>query len=142
MDTDVVTHSVEETLQLGEQLAGELHPGDIVCLEGELGAGKTHFVKGLARGYGINPSEVSSPTFTLIHEYHGTMPLFHFDCYRMESEREALEIGAEEYFYDEGVSVIEWPSRIEGLLPEHVIWVTIESIGPSDRRIRIRNSEK
>ncbi len=126
MEKEFISNSPDETIAFGVDFAQELKDGDIVCLEGELGAGKTHFVKGLAEGLGIDREEVRSPTFTLIHEYTGSISLYHFDCYRMESPREAVEIGAEEYFYGEGVSVIEWPERIESIIPPEAIWISIE----------------
>ena len=119
---------------MANRFAERLKPGDVVCLEGPLGAGKTQFVKGLAAHLGIDPTEVLSPTFTLIHEYRGTIPLFHFDCYRMESPNEALEIGAEEYFYGEGVSVIEWPDVIASLIPADAYWIRIESVERNMRK--------
>lgn len=125
MNNEFVTHSPEETVEEGRKFAARLDPGDIVCLEGELGAGKTHFVKGMAAGLAIDPDSVQSPTYTLIHEYEGELPFYHFDCYRMESPREAVEIGAEEYFYGEGVCVIEWPERIAPLIPPEALWISI-----------------
>lgn len=128
------TESEEETLALAEKLVKDWKQGDIICLSGELGTGKTHFVKGMARGLGIDPTEVQSPTFTLINEYYGQFPLYHFDCYRLEHEREFLEIGAEEYLYDGGgISVIEWPSRVQNLLPEEAIWINLTSEGNNER---------
>lgn len=137
MNKEFTTDTPEETIALGEKFAGELSPGDIVCLEGDLGAGKTHFVKGMARALGIDPDRVSSPTFTLINEYSGEQMLYHFDCYRMESPREALEIGAEEYFYGEGITVIEWPERIESLIPPGAIWITITAPDKNKRKFVI-----
>lgn len=127
------TESEKETLALAEKLVEDWQHGDIICLSGELGTGKTHFVKGMARGLGIDPAEVQSPTFALINEYYGQLPLYHFDCYRLEHEREFLEIGAEEYLYGEGISVIEWPSRIQNLLPDEVIWINLLSEGNNKR---------
>ncbi|MDX1639935.1 MAG: tRNA (adenosine(37)-N6)-threonylcarbamoyltransferase complex ATPase subunit type 1 TsaE [Balneolaceae bacterium] len=131
---EVITDSETETRHLGRSFAGQLEPGDVVCLKGPLGAGKTQFVKGLASYYGIDPTEVLSPTFTLIHEYEGSLPVYHFDCYRMEDPVEALEIGAEEYFYGEGVSIIEWPEHILPFIPEHARWIEIKSLGPKKRK--------
>ncbi|MGM0546723.1 MAG: tRNA (adenosine(37)-N6)-threonylcarbamoyltransferase complex ATPase subunit type 1 TsaE [Bacteroidota bacterium] len=136
-----MTTSESETIARGREFVSDLKAGDIVCLTGDLGAGKTHFVKGMAQGLGINQNEVSSPTFTLINEYYGKMPLYHFDCYRMESPQEAMEIGAEEYFYGNGVSVIEWPERIESLLPHEVIWISIEAPDRNTRKFVIRKRE-
>ena len=138
MQNEFSSESIEQTVALGEEFAAELGAGAVVCLKGELGAGKTHFVKGMAKGLGIDPNKVGSPTFTLINEYSGTMSLYHFDCYRMESLHEALEIGAEEYFYGDGISVIEWPERIERLLPPEAIWISIEIPDRKSRKFVIR----
>jgi len=129
--------SVKETIQLGRNFAEKLTIGDIVCLEGDLGAGKTHFVKGVASYFGIDQEKVNSPTFTLINEYSGGVPLYHFDCYRLNSIQEALEIGVEEYLYGAGVSIIEWPSKIQELIPEEAIQIEIKHKGNSERSILI-----
>lgn len=141
METEFTSTSPEQTIALGQRFASELKPGDVVCLYGELGAGKTHFVKGMAEGLGIDQDEVHSPTFTLIHEYVGDQPLYHFDCYRMESPQEALEIGVEEYFYGDGVCVIEWPERIEPLIPPEAIRISIEAPDKNTRKFVIRKRE-
>ncbi len=133
------SHSVDDTIRLGNDFARSLNRGDIVLLEGDLGAGKTHFVKGVASYFGIDKSKVSSPTFTLIHEYEGDFPVFHFDCYRFKSEQEAVEIGIEEYLYGDGVSLIEWPSKIKSLLPKEVIKIQIKHSGEKERQIFISN---
>ena len=138
MEEEFTSESVEETKDIAAKFARTLKPGDVVCLKGDLGAGKTHFVKGMAGAFGIEESEVQSPTFTLINEYMGSLPLYHFDCYRMESVREALEIGAEEYFYGEGVSVIEWPERIQEIIPPEAVWITITSPAPEKRKFVIQ----
>lgn len=137
MNNEFTSDNPDETIALGAKFARGCKPGDIICLEGELGAGKTHFVKGMAEGLGIDHSEVRSPTFTLIHEYAGEIPLYHFDCYRMDSPREALEIGAEEYFYGAGVSVIEWPERITSLIPPEAVWISIEAPDKKSRKFVI-----
>lgn len=131
------SNSVKETIEFGRKFAEELKAGDVVCLEGDLGAGKTHFVKGIASGFGIDQEKVNSPTFTLINEYYGEIPIFHFDCYRLKTIQEALEIGIEEYLYGEGVSVIEWPSKIKELIPEYAIQIEIKHEGTSERSILI-----
>lgn len=137
MDTEFTSKSPDETIALGKKFAQDIKVGDVVCLKGELGAGKTHFVKGMAEAFGIDQDEVQSPTFTLINEYASSVPLYHFDCYRMESPREALEIGAEEYFYGEGVCVIEWPERIASVIPPEAIWITIDSPDKKTRKFVI-----
>lgn len=131
----VESSSERDTVEIARKFAETVKPGAVICLEGDLGAGKTHFVKGFVQAFGINPNEVTSPTFTIINEYHGTMPVYHFDCYRLEDPREALEIGAEEYFYGDGVSIIEWPSRIAAILPENVQTIEFEITGTSTRCI-------
>ncbi len=131
------TTSVLETIEAGKKLAEQLQAGSIVRLEGDLGAGKTHFVKGVASFFGISEQEVSSPTFTLIHEYEGKIPVYHFDCYRLKSEQEALEIGIEEYLFGDGVTLIEWPSKIDGLIPEDSVSVEIKHSGETKRTILI-----
>lgn len=132
-----VSRSEKETMDVAVSVGKNSEAGDIICLKGDLGAGKTHFVKGFVRAFGIEPGSVTSPTFSLIHEYTGRLPVYHFDFYRIENPKEALEIGAEEYFYGEGVSIIEWPERIESLLPEHVIWIHITSTNSTTRNIDI-----
>lgn len=134
---DVVTSSVEETQLIAEKWVLQyLHKGSVLCLVGDLGAGKTHFVKGIAKAFGINPNEVSSPTFTLIQEYDsGKMPLYHFDCYRLKSYTEAMEIGAEEYLNGVGFCCVEWPERIEALIPEDSIWIEISHLNGNRRKI-------
>lgn len=143
MTSEVITisKSVEETIGAGYEFGKQLKPGDVVCLTGDLGAGKTHFVKGVASYFGIKPEKVSSPTYTLIHEYTGELPVYHFDCYRLKSEEEAIEIGAEEYFYGEGVCLIEWPEKIGSLIPEEAIWIQISHL-PDQKRELIFHPKK
>jgi tRNA threonylcarbamoyladenosine biosynthesis protein TsaE len=131
----MTSSSVKETIRLGREFAETLEPGDVVCLNGDLGAGKTHFVKGVASFFGVKEEQVSSPTFTLINEYKGTTPIYHFDCYRLKSEQEALEIGAEEYFYGDGISIVEWPEKIGNLIPSEAVWLTIRHTDKNRREI-------
>jgi tRNA threonylcarbamoyladenosine biosynthesis protein TsaE len=131
------SRSVEDTYRIARSVAETCVAGDVICLSGDLGAGKTHFVKGFAEAFGVNRNSVSSPTFSLIHEYSGSLPIYHFDCYRLENIEEALEIGAEEYLYGTGVCLIEWPDRIEPLIPEDAIFVEIKTITPEEREIAI-----
>lgn len=137
-EDEFISETVDQTKKFAADFARSLNPGDVVCLKGDLGAGKTHFVKGMVAAFDIDESEVQSPTFTLINEYRGTLPVYHFDCYRMESVREALEIGAEEYFYGEGVSVIEWPERIREIIPAEAVWITISTLAPTKRKFVIQ----
>jgi tRNA threonylcarbamoyladenosine biosynthesis protein TsaE len=117
-----ISHSTDETLAIGRNFGTALRRGDVLALCGDLGAGKTHFVKGLAAALGADAA-VTSPTFTLIHEYlGGRLPLYHFDFYRLEDEDEALKIGLDEYLDGDGVCVIEWADKFPGLLPSHTQW--------------------
>ncbi|MCC5933947.1 MAG: tRNA (adenosine(37)-N6)-threonylcarbamoyltransferase complex ATPase subunit type 1 TsaE [Candidatus Cyclonatronum sp.] len=131
------TASPQETLALGAEMAKNMASGDVICLFGDLGAGKTHFVKGVASAFGIPEKEVDSPTFVLIQEYEGTLPLYHFDAYRIASLEEARRLGMEEYFYGDGICLIEWPERIAGLLPEQRTEVHFSHTGPSSRRVEV-----
>ena len=131
-----MTRSAAETEALGEQLAREVRRGDVLCLYGELGAGKTCLVAGLARGLQAGPF-VSSPTFTLIHEYSGPCPLYHFDLYRLQHAGELEDIGYEEYFYGNGVTVVEWAEKAAELLPARRWDIRIEIKGGDERRVRV-----
>ena len=113
MSEEILTNSEHETEAAGARLAGSLRAGDVVLLYGDLGAGKTAFTRGLARGLGIDPADVSSPTFTLIQEYHGRLTLYHVDLYRLD-EREVDDLGLEELVLGDGVVVIEWAERWRG----------------------------
>jgi len=113
----VISHSPEETWELAKRLAPMLSRGDVINLCGDLGAGKTVFAKGLADGLGID-EPVTSPTFTIVKEYQGNPPFYHFDVYRLSSPDELEELGADEYFYGDGVTVIEWGDKVEELLPD------------------------
>lgn len=117
-----ITSSPEETEDLAARLAGILDAGSVVACFGKLGSGKTVFIRGLCRGLGVT-DPVTSPTFTLIHQYRGRLPVFHFDFYRIHDDREALELGLDEFFYGEGVCVIEWADRVVRLLPEERVEV-------------------
>jgi tRNA threonylcarbamoyladenosine biosynthesis protein TsaE len=131
------TESPEETMQLAEKLAEIVQPGDVITLEGDLGAGKTSFTKGFAKGLGVK-RVVNSPTFTIIKEYKGRIPLYHMDVYRMEDEME--DLGLEEYFYGEGVSVIEWPSMIPNQLPEDRLAISLFHLGETSREITVQTT--
>lgn len=113
---------MEATQRFAAQLAELLAPGDVLALEGDLGAGKTTFTQGLARGLGI-AEQVNSPTFTIVKEYHGRLPLYHIDVYRVADDPESLDLDA--YLFGDGVCVVEWASLIESLLPEQRLTVTL-----------------
>jgi tRNA threonylcarbamoyladenosine biosynthesis protein TsaE len=129
-ETGVRVDSPEAMIALGREVAAGLHAGSVLALQGGLGAGKTHFTKGIAEGLaeGLNCSlEVTSPTFTLVHEYQGgRLPLYHFDFYRMASEDEVLRIGWDEYLDEDGIVVVEWPDKFPSLIPAEVTWLSFE----------------
>ncbi len=128
------TKSAGETIRVGKEIGRRLLPGDVVALVGELGTGKTQFIKGLAAGAGIETSAcISSPSFTLIHEHPGKTPFYHIDLYRLENEQEAGELGLEEYFQGRGITAIEWADKIPSLLPEEFLLI---SIAYSDKNVR------
>ena len=129
------TASPGDTLALGRRLAAHLAPGDVVALYGDLGAGKTHLVKGLAAGLGLDPDDVASPTFVLVHEYPTEPPLYHFDAYRAERPADFTRIGFEEYAAGDGICVVEWPERIEPLLPPGTRRLRLTPQGGDRRRI-------
>ena len=132
----VETRNEEDTTRLGAALGAELQPGDVVLLYGQLGAGKTAFVRGLAEGIGAAPDDVSSPTFTLVQEYAGARAtLFHVDLYRLEP-KEVQDLGLEELVSGDGIVAIEWAERWEGR-PDDVVQVWIEDAGEDKRSIRV-----
>nr|WP_320415660.1 tRNA (adenosine(37)-N6)-threonylcarbamoyltransferase complex ATPase subunit type 1 TsaE [Candidatus Contubernalis alkalaceticus] len=126
---ELTAASTQETREVGKKLGMLLATGDIVALFGDLGTGKTVFTQGLAQGLGVH-NYVTSPTFVLINEYPGRLPLYHFDVYRLEDPEEILELGYEEYFYGEGVSVIEWAEKIVDYLPHEYLGITLEKTEP------------
>ena len=129
----ITSHSAEETFAAGREEAARVRAGDVIALVGELGAGKTQWVKGLAAGLG-SEATVTSPTFTLIHEYPGgRLPLYHVDCYRLEGAEELLGIGLDDYLDGGGVLVIEWADKFPELMPGRTRWVRF-GIGEGDER--------
>lgn len=136
-ETEIISESVEETLCIGRALGGLLEPGDVVALIGTLGAGKTCLTRGVAQGAGANPDFVTSPTFVLINEYQGTIPLYHFDAYRLDGPDDMYALGSDEYFAGNGACLVEWADRVAGCLPDEHLRVIIEIIGRSSRRIRL-----
>lgn len=122
------------TEELAQELARKLEPGDVIGLDGDLGTGKTVFVKGLARGLGI-AANIKSPTFNLVRSYEGRLPLFHFDIYRIDDTAELLEIGFSEYFEKGGAVVVEWAEKAEELMPDNTFWISIRRTGDDTRRI-------
>lgn len=138
----IETFGYEETFELGKVIGEHVKAGMILCLDGDLGVGKTVFTQGFAKGLGITES-VNSPTFTIVQEYDcGRMPLYHFDVYRISDIEEMEEIGYEDYFYGNGVTLVEWAVLIEEIIPEQAIQITIEKDlekGFDYRKITIKN---
>jgi tRNA threonylcarbamoyladenosine biosynthesis protein TsaE len=131
-----ISNSAEETAALGRERATRLRAGDVVALAGDLGTGKTQFVKGLVAGLG-SAAAVTSPTFTFLHEYTaGRLPVYHFDFYRLENCEAALRLGLDDYFFGEGVSVIEWADRFRDLIPDNAYWISFEMKSETARIIR------
>ena len=128
------THSAAETEALGEALAARLKGGDVVAYRGGLGMGKTAFTRGLARGLGYE-GRVTSPTFTIVNEYMGRLPLFHFDMYRLEDSEELFDIGWEDYLDRGGVCAVEWSENVSDALPQDTIYVEIRRDAEQDSRV-------
>ncbi len=136
---ETITQSVAETEALAARLAQTLRGGECIALHGDLGAGKTQFVRGLVRGVGANPGQVSSPTFVLLHVYNGgRLTIYHLDAYRVAGPEDFESIGFSELLEQGGVVVVEWAKRVEALLPPGSISVHIESTGESERKITVR----
>lgn len=131
------SYSAEETRQLGQKLAEELRPGDVILLEGDLGAGKSELARGIAAGLGVTET-VTSPSFTILNVYQsGRIPLYHFDWYRLESPEELYELGMEEYLGGDGIALVEWPGRCAEALPADFLLIEILPIGAESRSFRI-----
>jgi len=136
----IFTESEAETTMEGEKLGRTLKPGAVVALYGGLGAGKTAFTRGLAKGIGIRMN-VSSPTFTIVNEYPGETPLFHFDLYRLDDEDELFDIGWDDYLKRGGICVVEWSEKAPGVLETGVTAVRIDNLGGDKRSLRITHAE-
>lgn len=131
----IISNSAEETLEAGRRLAERLVPGSVLALSGDLGAGKTHFAKGVVEALGADPSGVTSPTFTLVHEYRGgRLPVFHFDFYRLDAASELLQIGWDDFLNEDGVLLVEWADRFPEVFPEGSIRVRF-TIGEGNQRV-------
>jgi tRNA threonylcarbamoyladenosine biosynthesis protein TsaE len=144
-----ISQSEAETVRLGEEFGAKfIRDGVVVCVHGELGAGKTHFIKGIAGSLGIDERELTSPTYSLANEFEiesragstDLRTLYHLDCYRFEKPEELLELGVEDYLYPHhAATIIEWPERIAGLIPEGAIHVKINVISETERSIQVRS---
>jgi tRNA threonylcarbamoyladenosine biosynthesis protein TsaE len=130
--------STSQTIRIGKSIGSRLRAGDVVALVGELGAGKTQFIKGLAVGAGVGkPTYVSSPSFTLINEYPGKVPFYHIDLFRLESQKEAEGLGLEDYLHGGGITAIEWADKIPSLLPGEMLSIHIVYTGQNTRSIEM-----
>lgn len=130
-----LVNNVDETIAFGERIGENLKSGDIICLIGELGTGKTHLVKGIAKGLLIKDN-ITSPTFTIVNEYEGRLKLYHFDVYRVNDPVEIEAIGFDEYIFSDAVSIIEWANYIEELIPVEHITIEINKIPELNQNIR------
>ncbi|MGZ3612453.1 MAG: tRNA (adenosine(37)-N6)-threonylcarbamoyltransferase complex ATPase subunit type 1 TsaE [Thermodesulfobacteriota bacterium] len=134
----IPSKSTSQTIRLGKSIGSRLRAGDVVALSGELGVGKTHFIKGLATGAGVGKSTyVSSPSFTLINEYPGEVPFYHIDLFRLENQKEAEGLGLEDYFQGRGITAIEWADKIPRLLPKEMLSIHIVYTGKNTRSIKM-----
>ena len=131
----VITSSPEQTWRIGEMLGARLGAGDMICLYGDLGAGKTSFSYGVALGLGVQEQYISSPTFTFVNEYKGRVPLYHIDLYRLKDPEELESIGFEEYIDSDGVTVVEWAERAESDLPTECLSVYLSYVDENSREI-------
>jgi tRNA threonylcarbamoyladenosine biosynthesis protein TsaE len=134
---EILSRSPTQTRRFGARLAKGLKRKDVVALTGPIGAGKTTFVQGLAQGLKVPPSTVNSPSFVLMKEYEGKIPLYHADLFRLEHLPEAFSVGLEEYYEGKGVTVVEWANRIPGILPAEFLEVQFQVIDPKTRKITI-----
>jgi len=132
-DWQFTSTSEAQTEELARALADALEPGTVVALVGNLGAGKTRLVRAVCEALGVDSHEVASPTFVLVHEYEGRLPVYHFDTYRLREPSDFLKLGADEYMSSDGVCLIEWADRVEELLPADHLWIKIVATGATAR---------
>ena len=132
----VITRSEDETVALGERVGRLLHAGDFIALSGELGSGKTRFVRGVAAGLSVDPAtRITSPTYSLLHIHPGRLPLYHFDLYRLAGDVDVAELGFPEFFYGDGVSLVEWADRLQEEMPGECLTITFSHVGADGRRL-------
>jgi tRNA threonylcarbamoyladenosine biosynthesis protein TsaE len=134
---ELISGSTQKTLVIGKLISRKLKKGDIVCLFGDLGSGKTVLTKGISLGLGVDKDKVTSPTFVILRQHEGKFPIYHFDLYRLNSPEDILGLGYEEYFFDEGISVIEWADKLGKLLPKEFLRIRLMVIGENKRLIKI-----
>ncbi len=132
------TNNADETIALGNKIGKFLQPGDIIAYTGTLAAGKTTLTKGIAQALDVD-EEVTSPTFTIISEYEGKMPLYHIDAYRLSSADDFFNLGIDEMLYGKGITVIEWTENVASEIPDSAIWISIEITSSESRKIIIKN---
>ena len=143
-ELDIVSHSVEQTQRLGTRLGGLLLPGDVICLSGDMGAGKTMFASGIGKGWGAK-TPLTSPTYNLIHEHRrdkDNQRLFHLDCYRLDSIQDAESTGLDDVLDGRGPVILEWPEHIEMILPEKRLWIELRILEPTRRNFMFNASGK
>ncbi len=133
----LISESEDQTMACAQRFAAQLKPGDIVLLQGDLGAGKTTFVKGLAKAFQVAANKVCSPTFVLMNHYQGKLPIYHFDLYRLEKPAEVDTLDFDDYFYGQGISVIEWPQRLGAHRPARYYLVEFKHLGEHKRGLCI-----
>jgi tRNA threonylcarbamoyladenosine biosynthesis protein TsaE len=136
-----ISNSPAETQAIGRQLASDVNAGSVLALKGELGSGKTLFTQGLVAGF-ESDATVTSPTFTIVHEYQsGRLPIYHFDFFRLDNRESAVRLGLEDYFFGDGVSVIEWADRFPELIPEQARWISFEIKSECQRIVTVSPSQ-
>jgi len=137
----IISHSEQETLGLAKKIVGFFRPGDVIILSGPLGSGKTVFARGLAIALGIDENKVNSPSFTIVNEYQATVPLYHFDLYRLGDASELNEIGWYEYLNRDGLVVVEWGEKAEEYLPAQYYQIQFRRLNESEREILIEHKD-
>jgi tRNA threonylcarbamoyladenosine biosynthesis protein TsaE len=136
------TTSVEETLELGRRIGAALRGGDAIGLVGQLGAGKTYLVKGIAHGLGVGDERsVNSPTFVLVNEYAGRVSIHHLDAYRLGSADELLDLGFEEMYAESTIAIVEWADRVVDAMPPNTLWIQIDAAGETNRRFHFETRD-
>ena len=138
---EIITHSATETEEAGKSLAEKTIPGTVIAMRGDLGAGKTAFVRGFASALGVS-ERVTSPTFTIVNEYDGKIPIFHFDMYRLSGSDELFEIGWEDYIARNGVCIVEWSENTDDIFDSSTVIVSIEKLSDYDRKITVHIPEE
>ncbi len=132
---EILSHSPNNTMEIGKRLGGLLHKGDLIAFTGDLGSGKTVMIKGIAMGLGIEEGDLTSPTFTIINEYEGIVRFYHIDLFRISKEEELYSVGIEEYLAGDGITAIEWADRAEKLLPREFLKINMLIEGEMARRL-------